>query len=338
MRLAFLSDTGWDNADASLVAEDWAARRFWRLEQGGKTLILMESVPDNHALSTPGHKVMDMIRIGTWLRDIGVHTPAIEDADEDNGFVLMEDLGQQTLPSDTSVYCEAAKVLEHIQAHYTENLLGLPDYQGSHIDRGKVRIVDWLLPLMKDQPNAGYERESFNAIWDKIMRDLPPMPNTFQHCDFHAGNILYLPQEQGFGQFGIIDFQGAHFGPVPYDLVNLVQDIRITDYHDVLPDCCGWSLCHDYDAFMQWYEVLHMQFYCRIAGQLIKLFHLKGDQKFLDYLPGVINGLDTFLVSYQSRIPEFGALLAFLREAGFQNQPPKVTNERIQALVAPDAS
>ena len=48
------------------------------------------------------------------------------------------------------------------------------------------------------------------------------------HRDFHCRNLLVL--EDGYP--GIIDFQGAMFGPITYDLVPLLRDCYVDNSDD----------------------------------------------------------------------------------------------------------
>ncbi len=50
--------------------------------------------------------------------------------------------------------------------------------------------------------------------------------------DYHAGNLLWLPDRKGVARVGVLDFQQAQLGQPPYDLVSLLQDAR----RDVLAD------------------------------------------------------------------------------------------------------
>ncbi len=338
MRKAFLAQNGWGDAEASLMAEDWAARRFWRFEQNGQTRIVMESVPDDHPESTPGHKISEMVRIGEWLQGIGAHVPEIEAADIENGFLLMEDVGSQVLPLTADAYTCAADVLKVIRARYTGNALSLPEFKGSRIDVAKRRIIDWFLPLSRGRQNDGSELAAYNTIWQDIENTLPDCPQTFLHMDYHAGNLMWLDGEEGMSRCALLDFQGAYYGPLPYDLTNLLEDIRrdvpddikravITSYYDDMAAA-------EKETFDIWHKVLAMQFHCRIAGQLVKLYQAKGRAEYLDdYLPRTLKYIETALSD-----EIFAPLAALFKDMGLGLQKPDdITPDSIKALVAPDA-
>ena len=54
----------------------------------------------------------------------------------------------------------------------------------------------------------------------------------FVHRDYHAQNLMWLPEREGLGRIGLIDFQDAVAGSRAYDLISLVEDAR----RDVAPE------------------------------------------------------------------------------------------------------
>ncbi|MEM6780734.1 MAG: phosphotransferase [Pseudomonadota bacterium] len=335
LRRDFLKQNGWADASAALIAQDWAARRYWRLSSNDNTRILMESVPDNHPDSTPGHKISDMVKIGQWLSSIGLHVPDIESVDQYNGFVLLEDIGSQTLPLQIEPYETALEVLQKIHIEYHGNALDLPSYKGSRVDEGKRRIIEQLLPLIRGSKNNGDEVSQYLKIWGEIEANLPDCPQTFLHIDYHAENIMWLPDDRGIRRCGILDYQGAHYGPLPYDLTNLLEDIR-RDVSADMKDALLSRFCEDIsteekEIFKTWYKVLALQFHCRVAGQLIKLFQIRGDQKHLEYMPRVFGYL-------KNELSAFPALQSLFNDLGFDfDIIPEITPDRISDFVAQDA-
>lgn len=337
VRADFLSQNDWADAKAELIAEDWASRRYWRLYKGGATRVLLESVPDDHPLSTPGHKLADTIKIGQWLHSIGIHVPAIDAVDEQNGYALLEDVGSQSLPMAEDSYKCASAVLQTIHENYEGNALSLPGYCCSRVDEGKRRIIDWLLPLIRNRKNDGEEGREYENIWAEIESTLPEYRQTFQHIDYHAENLMWLPEVQGIQRCAVLDFQGAHYGPLPYDLTNLLEDIRRDVPEEiksaVLQEFCEPMMIEEKDRFDIWYRVLTLQFHCRIAGQLIKLYQSKGNDRYLAYLPRVLGYLKAELQQdFASPIQALFQDIELDLDADIE-----ITPERISSLVSEDA-
>lgn len=334
MRSAFLSDNGWGGAEATLLGDDWSARRFWRIRLQGKSVILMESVPDDHPSATPGHRIADMIRIGAWLRGIGLRAPDIMALQEKEGFILMEDLGSDTLPLNIDAYLCAVKAMQEMQRHYLENsALKLPPFAGSRIDRAKTLIIDYALPLLRGKRNEGWEKQEFERLWDEMTKKLPPIPQTFLHVDYHAENLIWKGDESELSRLRIIDFQGAHFGPTPYDLVNLLEDIRrdvpkeIKEY--ILHSVFETMTAEEREVYRKWYGMLSAQFHCRVAGQVIRLFSVKNAPRYLALLPRIFR-----LLQEDLHREELKPLTEYFSSLGLKTQKvPEVNAALILALV-----
>jgi hypothetical protein len=89
------------------------------------------------------------------------------------------------------------------------------------------------------------------------------------------------------GTCGVLDFQDAMAGPLPYDLANLLENIR----RDVPKDVYN-SMRKRYggdDTFNAWFRVMATQFHCRIIGQVFRLAILSGKNDLLQYLPRIQN-------------------------------------------------
>lgn len=280
VREAFLKEQGCDDGAITPIGEDWGTRRYFRVDARGQSFILMESVPDHMPFAAPGHRVADFIRLSSALNDAGLHAPAIIAADVAEGFVLMEDMGDQSFSNAMSaggtekhLYRLATDVLVHM-AKMTK-VDGLPLYTASHVHKGRRRVIDWYAPVMRGQVNPDGWAEEYLSVWDDIEKSLPPCPQGFVHGDYHVQNLMLCPEEQGLRRCGILDFQGAMEGPLPYDLANLLGDIRRDVPHDIEDAMINYRTsgmdAAARDNFMAWYVILKIQFHCRVIGQVIRL-------------------------------------------------------------------
>ena len=167
--------------------------------------------------------------------------------------------------------------------------IALPHYYDSHVHKGLIRVIDWYFPAVRGERNPDGLAGEYLAVWDEIERGLPPCPQGFLHIDYHVENLMWLPDRDGLARCGVLDFQGAMRGPLPYDLANLLEDARqeipgalraamIARY------CEGMS-AEEREAFESWYRVLGTQFHCRVAGQFIRLALKDGKERYLQYLP-----------------------------------------------------
>ncbi|MGB0718951.1 MAG: aminoglycoside phosphotransferase family protein [Bdellovibrionales bacterium] len=323
-RMSFLEQHGYTLLHP--VGQDSSIRRYFRVGKGAQTAILMETVPDNSPQATPGHSLAAFIAIAEWLNDIGAKAPAIYEIDADNGYALLEDLGQSCFKDALANGCDplalytiAAKTLEHIAAR--DCPLDLPDYYDSHVHKRHRRVMDWFIPLARLRPNEEGLIAAYKDAWSQIESALPPCPQGFVHVDFHAENLMHLPQGQGIKRCGILDFQGAMIGPAPYDLANLLEDART----DVPAEIRAAILKNKDETFRVWYRVLATQFHCRVIGQFIKQAVSDGNPRYLKHMPRLKRYIRQGL-----RDPVLAPLAAFFDDLGISFH--ESVSERIDTL------
>ncbi len=286
----FLEKHGWSITDT--VGQDSSIRRYFRVSKADKTAILMETVPDHSSHATPGHSIKDFIKIDEWLKGAGLNAPDIYEVDQEGGYLLLEDFGNICFkeavflgPDPNAIYDLAASVLEALSA--ANCLLDLPAYYESHVHRRHRRVVDWYLPFVRGRKNEDALVEDYRSVWQGIENSLPACPQGFLHIDFHAENLMWLPERDGLQRCGILDFQGAMRGPAPYDLANLLEDART----DVPPELRARILSR-FDLDVQnWTRILATQFHCRVIGQFIKQAALDGNSSYLKHIPRLQNYL-----------------------------------------------
>lgn len=299
LRVDYLARTGWADSSSAPVGEDCAFRRYFRLQKdSGETVILMEAVPDGSSFATPGHNMGDFIRISDYLRSLGLKAPQVFDVDRTNGYLLIEDFGDCSFKkalhdrvSRDDLYGLATDVLQFLSRQTKDGDIILPRYYDSHVHTGRRRLVDWYRPALLLNRNDDGLADDYLAVWDKIEQSLPPVPQGFLHIDYHFENLMWLPAGEGLARCGILDFQGAMVGPVPYDLANLLEDARVDVPFDLRDRmlarfCQGMDKDEEY-CFRSWYRILATQFHCRVMGQFIRLALRDGKTRYLQFLPRV---------------------------------------------------
>ena len=108
--------------------------------------------------------------------------------------------------------------------------------------------------------------------------------------DYHADNLLWLPEREGVKRVGILDFQDAVVGSPAYDMVSFLEDAR----RDVDADTVN-AVIEQYlsatgqqqESFMAAYALLGAQRNCKIIGIFVRLCVRDGKSNYLSYLPRV---------------------------------------------------
>ncbi|MCC6598141.1 MAG: phosphotransferase [Alphaproteobacteria bacterium] len=282
----FLTRCGW--SEPAPLALDASARRYYRVRKGNKTAVFMD------ASGGDPQEIAGFIRIADWLRSVDLSAPEILEQDMAQGFLLLEDFGQtplraalQAMPGDDEgmreIYALATGVLDHLQKQTCPP--DLPDYYKSNVHKGRRRIVDWFVPAVRGVRNPDGLVEQYQALWEAIEKALPEPRLGFVHVDYHMENLMLLPERSGARRCGILDFQGAMYGPVQYDLANLLYDARA----DMSSALRAEILEHLTPEDQCWTQVLAAQFHCRVIGQFIKFAVQKDDRKYLCHLPRLQN-------------------------------------------------
>jgi aminoglycoside/choline kinase family phosphotransferase len=115
------------------------------------------------------------------------------------------------------------------------------------------------------------------------------------HRDYHAQNLLWLPERSGIARVGLIDFQDAVAGSQAYDLISLIEDAR----RDVTPQLAEAATAHylaamraqganvDENAFRHAMAVMAAQRNAKIVGIFARLYRRDGKARYLAFLPRV---------------------------------------------------
>ncbi|SFT96620.1 aminoglycoside phosphotransferase family protein [Sedimentitalea nanhaiensis] len=285
---SFLDGTEWANARRSPLAGDASNRRYERLTQPttGKTAVLMDAPPDK------GEDVRPFLYIARHLCAIGLSAPEILAEDCHNGFLLIEDLGDalfaRVIPVqpqlEPTLYAAATDVL------LTLHGAGLPQLDsydtGLMTEMAALAFAKYRFGIMGDANGESQFRDAFSALLDSVT---PARPVLIQR-DYHAENLLWLPDRQGVARVGLLDFQDAMAGHPAYDLVSLLQDARrdvpaeietamITRYLQ------GSGLARN--AFETAYAVLGAQRNLRILGVFARLGQDRAKPHYVDLIPRV---------------------------------------------------
>ncbi len=219
----FLASAGWGTAARAFLAGDASDRSYDRLTRGTETAVLMDAPPGK------GDDPATFIAIANHLRGIGLGAPQILAQDLSNGFLLIEDLGDdlfaRVIPrdpqSEVPLYTAATDVLLHLHRHPAPQ--GLPNLTAQDWAQAAVFALDWYRFAITGER---VDPVPFVTTMTDAMQRHADGPRVMILRDYHAENLLWLPARQGLLQVGVLDFQLAQMGQPGYDLVSLLQDAR----------------------------------------------------------------------------------------------------------------
>ncbi len=221
-RTAFLAAVGWSAATRRHLAGDASARAYERVTLGGVQAVLMDAPPGC------GDDAGDFQRIAAHLAGLGLSPPRVLEADLAQGFLLIEDLGDDLFPAvvardpgaEPAIYAAAAEVLARVQAAPAPP--DLPDLTAAEWAASAAVAAE----VYARAAGAAAEAGPLVAALEAALAAHADGPRVLILRDYHAGNLLWLPGRAGPARVGLLDFQLAQMGQPEYDLVSLVQDAR----------------------------------------------------------------------------------------------------------------
>lgn len=290
----FLSESGWADARRRLLAADASFRCYHRIDRPGETAVLMDAPP-------PQENVAPFEQVARLLQAGGFSAPTLLAVDRDQGFLLLEDFGDQTYTralaegaDETGLYGLAIDLLIDLHRELgAEQLAGsaLPPYDDQRLLDEAALLVDWTLPAFRGGPLEPRVRDDYLAAWRAVLPLAQGVSRSLVLRDYHVDNLMVLEGRSGTAACGLLDFQDALVGPITYDLVSLLQDAR----RDVAGGLAERMLARyraafpalERDAFEASYAVLGAQRSAKIIGIFTRLCRRDGKPQYLRHVPRV---------------------------------------------------
>ncbi|HEX5513613.1 MAG TPA: phosphotransferase, partial [Gammaproteobacteria bacterium] len=270
------------------ASSDASFRRYFRIRHGGGSLIAMDAPPARED-SRP------FIEIAARLRGIGLNAPAVLEADLEQGYLLLSDLGDQryldALDSETveRLYLDALAALERLQVHGPR--AGLPDYDKPLLLREMQLFPDWLLERHLGLALDPGQRAMLEQTFEMLAEAALEQPRVCVHRDYHSRNLMVTAADNP----GVLDFQDAVLGPITYDLVSLLRDCYIAWPRAQVE---AWALGYlqrpqiralvgeaTSQAWLRWFDLMGVQRHLKASGIFARLWHRDGKPGYLGDVP-----------------------------------------------------
>lgn len=257
-RSEFLETAGWGQAEIGWLQQDASTRRYARLvNASGQTAILMDApriepppcIPGmseqerqiagwNAQSRLAGSRVEAFILVAEYLKRIGLRPPDIYADNDESGFILLEDFGEnrelarlieQDPGRENALYTQAALVLAKLHQIEPPELIEhngrvwpIQNFDAFALRANVDLFADWLPEYDQRVEISGAARAQWDAVRDDLISRADAFPRVFTLRDYHAENLIALPD----GEIGLLDFQDAVAGWDAWDLAMLTQDAR----------------------------------------------------------------------------------------------------------------
>jgi N-acetylmuramate 1-kinase len=245
----------------------------------------MDAPPDS------GEAIDPFLHVARFLSGAGFSAPEIYAADRENGLILMEDMGDDLYARvcakspglETPLYEAAIDALCELHQKPPPEL---PDYSQTIYLREARLLVDWYMPpAFSDDLKA-----EFDTLIGAACGQIPTTQKTCVLRDYHAENLLWLPDRTGIARVGQLDFQDALLGHPAYDLVSLLEDARRNTSAELRDAMIARYLDQsgaDPDRFLQAYAILGAQRNLKIIGIFSRLYLRDDKPDYIDLIPRV---------------------------------------------------
>ena len=324
VKAAFLEKAGLARAERRKLPADASTRSYERLFlPSGVTLMLMDAPPRaarpvcDPAWTEPerqkaGWNAMARLAAGhndtnaataAFLRDQDLSAPRIEALAAGQGLAVIEDFGEGIFArlieqgqDERELYFAAMDAQARLHQASPPKVLTadglswpLLTYDAVALKAGADLFVEWQPSLTPSLDFGDGPRAEWDALWTDIAARGEAGASVFAHRDFHAENLLWLPERAGAARVGMIDFQDAVLAHPSWDLHSLLQDAR----RDVSPELERTALDRylsqrpgvDRDTFMAEYAALSTLNLARILGVFARLIVRDGKPRYRQFMP-----------------------------------------------------
>ncbi|MEO0994842.1 MAG: phosphotransferase [Pseudomonadota bacterium] len=279
---AFAEAAGWGGATWEPIAGDASNRRYHRLSRGGRSAILMDAPVER------GEDVRPFVAITEVLRNRGLSAPEILAADPCQGLLLLEDLGDalfaRVCAGDPSVEPELYGAAVDLLASTVAPAPEIPPYDSGVLARESRLAIEW---YAEDQTLANELPPHMATALSQVSEDRSALVLR----DYHAENLIWLPQRAGVARVGLLDYQDALIGHPAYDLVSLLEDARRDTTAELRESMIARYLARRRDldaaAFRAAYAALGAQRNLKIIGIFARLCLRDAKPRYLALIPRV---------------------------------------------------
>ena len=329
--LASLAPThGIDTSSLALASSDTSFRRYFRVACGKGTstgtgtgtefssLILMDAPP-------PQEDVRPFVHVASLVAQAGLNAPRVLAADDEQGFLLITDLGNDLYlsalqaadaPTADQLMREAVTALVQFQARVPAD--NLPPFDEALLARELALFPTWCV-----QREFGITwTAAQQATWDRITRLLIDsalaQPQVAVHANWMPRNLMRAMPPAA--PLGVLDFQDAVRGPITYDIASLLRDAFISWEEDQELDWAvrwwqqarqaglplGETFENDFGETWRALEWMGLQRHLKVMGIFCRLKHRDGKAAYAADLPRFF--------SYAQRVAlRYGPLKPLLR-------------------------
>lgn len=243
---------------------DASTRRYYRIFTTETTYVVCLDEPLKNSLEEP-----NFVKLQRVLHAEGVRVPLIYDKDLSVGYLLEEDLGDQTFIKEIAkiksseeeyrFYKEAIDLIINFHKINTEKYNGETFTQMAFDTTKLFQEMEFTKKYFLSKLfNVNVEDPSVLKLYAKLLEvceELSNQKRVLVHRDYHSRNLMFKGDDQV-----VIDFQDARMGTPLYDLVSLLEDC----YYDLTRENRDALKKYYYDTFFKNFDQKSYDEYLRL--------------------------------------------------------------------------
>jgi len=256
---------------------------------------------------------LPFLRVAGYLEAMQLNAARIIEANLDDGFLLLSDLGSRqyldALLDDTAtapeLYADAIKALLAMQRRGAAYQSQLPPYDDTLLRFELSLFHDWLCGTHLGIEFSDEAEQAWQDCCDLLVANALDQPQVFVHRDYHSRNLMLTTARNP----GILDFQDAVEGPLTYDLVSLLKDCYVQwpagqvwqwalEFYNGLDRAVRERV--DEEQFRRYFELMGAQRHLKAAGIFARLCHRDGKSAYLEDVPRTLS----YIAELGPRYPE----------------------------------
>lgn len=287
------------------LSGDASFRRYFRVERKGHKHLAVDMPPAKENIGA-------FVDMTTRLADAGLCVPSIHHCSMDDGFLLIDDLGDKLLSTQVNagnadaLYRRTIDELVRVQAIEAQTL---PIYNTTSIvDEARI-FTEWYCIVHLGMDLNDQQIAQLESVYHYLASVMITQPRVFVHRDYHSRNLICLKQ----GGIALIDYQDAVWGAVTYDLVSLLKDCYIKWPREQQLQWLEYylskaGLAVDTAQFIRWFDLTGVQRHLKAAGIFARLHHRDGKDTYLNDIPRTLS----YISDLQEDYPELDNLQHFI--------------------------
>ena len=281
------------------IAGDASFRKFYRLKSKKNSKIIIFASKGKYI------NLVAYSAVNNFLIKNKILAPKLYEHNISKGILIVEDFGDITFNkilvkknNKLPIYKKLVDLLIKIQKIEPKSKLQsiikrphiVKSYSKNALHKESDLFFDWYLPLFLNKKKNKEIKKKAKKILSQLYNRLNFSNSCFVHRDYHVENLMKIKKK-----IGVIDSQDALIGNPAYDLVSLIDDVRIKTSPKLKSQICEYYLKKTKikrEKFLEDFDILSVQRSLKIIGIFSRIFKRDKKKKYVIFIPYTWNLLE----------------------------------------------